>query len=293
MRFYVYFLRRPDKADPLDPPKNQPFYVGKGSNGRVRDHRKEALSLLHKSGRKSYKIHVIHKLWRQGLDFQEDIFCNNLTHQEAIDLEIEMIRIYGRKDNKTGILTNLTRGGDGIIELSQEARDRIAAKKRGQKHTKETREKMSQAHLGRTFSEEHRKNLSISGIGKHNFLHTDKAKEKIRKEASPGGRCSRLGTKHSGEARKKNSQSHLGQIPWNKGIPQTEEARKRNSESHKGLTSPRKGAILTDETKEKLKIINLGKKRSPESIEKQKQTNLEKKAKAKEALEKPQRIPYL
>jgi len=31
MIFYVYCLRRPDKADLFDPAKNQPFYIGKES----------------------------------------------------------------------------------------------------------------------------------------------------------------------------------------------------------------------------------------------------------------------
>lgn len=54
--FYIYFLRRPDKIDPIEPWNNQPFYVGKGSNGRYLEHRKEADYLLNKPGRKTCKI---------------------------------------------------------------------------------------------------------------------------------------------------------------------------------------------------------------------------------------------
>ena len=42
MKFYIYFLRRPDKEDSLEPGRACPFYVGKGSNGRVNEHLKEA-----------------------------------------------------------------------------------------------------------------------------------------------------------------------------------------------------------------------------------------------------------
>jgi len=273
-KFYLYYLRRPDKVDFLDPDLGQPFYIGKGSNGRSSDHRKEALTLLHKPGRKTIKIRVIHKLWRRGLDFVEDIFIDGLTEQEAFELEIEAIKEYGRIDLGTGCLANGTDGGDGGVNLSLEIRERIRRAKQGSKHTKETRQKMSQSHRGKSISKEHRRKLSLANIGKHFIIHTDEAKEKIRNEALPGGRCSRSGAKHTEEAKQKNRLAHLGQIAWNKGIPQTEEAKRKNSEGHKGKPSPRKGAVLTEETKQKLRAANLGKKHSLESRQKMSERNM-------------------
>jgi len=35
-RFYVYYLRRPDREDPLEPGRACPFYIGKGCNCRYK-----------------------------------------------------------------------------------------------------------------------------------------------------------------------------------------------------------------------------------------------------------------
>ena len=38
-----------------------------------------------------------------------------MTWDEACTKEIEFIKLYGRKDNNTGILVNLTDGGEGTL----------------------------------------------------------------------------------------------------------------------------------------------------------------------------------
>lgn len=43
-----------------------------------------------------------------------EIIFNNLTWEEALQKECELIKEYGRLDNKTGILVNMTDGGDGV-----------------------------------------------------------------------------------------------------------------------------------------------------------------------------------
>lgn len=149
-RFYIYYLRRPDKPDPLDPEKGQPFYVGKGCNHRYKSHRKEAKGLLHKPGRKEYRISIIHMLWKQRLDFYEDIFLDGLTEQEAFDIEREAIEVYGRKDNGTGILANLTDGGEGNSGRSLESRKKTSNTLKGRPKTKETNKKNSESHIGKS-----------------------------------------------------------------------------------------------------------------------------------------------
>lgn len=52
------------------------------------------------------------------------------------------------------------------------------------------------------------------------------------------------------------------------GIKWSDLSRKRLSEAKKGKTSNRKGVKLSDSTKDKLRLANIGKKLSPETIEK-------------------------
>lgn len=181
--FYVYDLLRQDLPDPFHVWEDQPFYIGKGCNGRLYQHRKESRSALNKSGRKNIKINIIHTLWKNNLDFKEVILFDNLTEQEAFELERKLIAKYGRINNGTGILANLTDGGIGGV--------------------------------GRIFTEEHKRNISKSLIGlmvgekspwygkpsprkgKH---HTEESKKKTSK--SQKGKLKKKGNYHS----------------WNKGL---------------------------------------------------------------------------
>lgn len=84
MNYYTYAYLREDGT---------PYYVGKGKGRRVFD--------------KRHKIKVPPK---------ERILLlkQNLTEEDAIKHEIYMIFVFGRKDLGTGILRNLTNGGEGM-----------------------------------------------------------------------------------------------------------------------------------------------------------------------------------
>ena len=118
------------------------------------------------------------------------ILFENLSREEAIQKEIELIERYNSTNKKYGY--NITKGGDGTLGqiMSQETRNKISQAKKGHIVTEETRqkirekvsgekhhnynkklplevrEKISQAHKGMKFSDEHKKNLSISHKGK-------------------------------------------------------------------------------------------------------------------------------
>jgi hypothetical protein len=121
------------------------------------------------------------------------ILHENLDWEKACEIEKDLIAFYGRKDLGTGILRNLTDGGDGYPNPSEEVRRKLSKRNSGKnspcygrKASKETKLKLSQSHLGeknynygRKFSEEHRKKISKSHIalkkdhsGKNNPRYT-------------------------------------------------------------------------------------------------------------------------
>lgn len=146
---FVYRHVRPDI--------NKPFYIGIGvnSNGRYdRAFSKDRTSKIWKD--------IVHK--NNGI-FEVDILLWNLGWEEACDKEREFIKIYGRIDNKTGILANLTDGGEGslgIIPSIETLKKRSIALSGvnnpmfGKKFSPEYREKLSKAKIGSRLSEEHK-----------------------------------------------------------------------------------------------------------------------------------------
>jgi hypothetical protein len=260
--FYVYLLRRPDKEDPFEPGRACPFYVGKGSNGRIKEHRKEAKALLHKQGRKSIKIGVIHHLWKADQDFQEEIILSECTEEDAFECECQLIAAYGRVDLKTGILANQTAGGDGASGRSEEVRQRISEKLKARKMSEEFCKKLSERSLGNVYakgriaSEETRRKLSEAHKGK---IRTEEHSRHIS-EAKKGTSIWPNGRAFSDETRKKMSESH-------KGYSHSIEAREKMSEARKGNTY-RKGKPHSEETKKKISEAGKGRQHSEETRKK-------------------------
>lgn len=100
MNFYVYVF-----SDPLT---NVPFYVGKGKGNRWKHHLGKRKNFTR--GHKHFKIE---QLKAQGLSPLVHFAGVELTEKQAFDLEIELIAKWGREDKCTGILFNLTDGGEG------------------------------------------------------------------------------------------------------------------------------------------------------------------------------------
>jgi hypothetical protein len=152
-----------------------PYYIGKGNNSRAWN-------------RYGHRIHL-------PKDKKYIIMLEtNLTEVGAAAIERRMIRWYGRKDLGTGILLNMTDGGDGWS---------------GAKHTKEQLKKMSESQKGRKFTKEHKKKISLGKMGKNPWnkgLTTPfHVRDKISKNHYDvsGVNNPMHGKKHSDQTRKK------------------------------------------------------------------------------------------
>jgi len=118
MEYYTYAYLREDGT---------PYYIGKGKAGRI-------TNSLHRIAIPKNEERIIY-------------LKKNLTDEEARKHEIYMIAVLGRKDLGTGILRNMTDGGEGCA---------------GRVISQETKRKISRSHKGRKKSEAHRKAMSIS-----------------------------------------------------------------------------------------------------------------------------------
>lgn len=108
--YYVYHL--------IDPRNNLPFYVGKGKDDRMYDHEKSVLNNKFPNGNK-FLYNKIKKLLKENKIIVYKKIIENVNELEALNVEICEIKKYGRKDNKTGYLCNLTDGGESFLGFKQ------------------------------------------------------------------------------------------------------------------------------------------------------------------------------
>ncbi len=109
----------------------QPFYVGKGKKKREKSHMYP--SNLRK---KSYKNNTIKKVLKEtGEEPIHFRIYENLTNEEAIRIEAELIKFFGRVDLGTGLLTNMTDGGEGVDNFADKNTSKPWARKKVYQYT--------------------------------------------------------------------------------------------------------------------------------------------------------------
>jgi len=124
-------------------------------------------------------------------------------------------------------LTNLTPGGDGNHNPTPETRAKMRAAKLGIKPTPETRAKLSASAKAKMFTENHRRNLTLSMLGKKRGPMSAEQREKIG-ASNRGERHHYFGKKLSAEHVAKMRQAHLGQKLSPESIAKREATRAAN-----------------------------------------------------------------
>lgn len=104
----------------------QPFYVGKGKKERETSH-------LFPSNLKSlnHKNNTIKEIVRESGEVPVHLrIYENLSNDDAIKIEAEFIKKFGRVNNESGILTNMTDGGEGVNNFVDKNVSKIWARKK-------------------------------------------------------------------------------------------------------------------------------------------------------------------
>jgi hypothetical protein len=154
--FYTYVYLREDGS---------PYYVGKGT------------------GRRAFEFYGTHRPPNDRSRIQIRFWPDEAM---ALAYEIYQIDFWGRKDLGTGILRNLTDGGDGTS---------------GYTHSVETRRKLSEAHVGRPLPLSARIKISQAN---RNRVWSVGSRHKMS--------ASKSGQTHSSETCKKISEAHCGKV---------------------------------------------------------------------------------
>jgi hypothetical protein len=181
MTFYTYMWLRADAT---------PYYVGKGHGDRAFTSRGHGVHRPKESAR------ILVQFWS--------------SEQEAFDMEKFYIRLFGRKDNGTGILRNRTDGGEGCLLSAADTARRNAAIKAA--YTTERREEQRQKMLGNKHSlgfipsEESKKRMRLAKLGKNKSAETRR-----RMSAAKKGNKDGLGHFVSATTRQKLHDANKGQ----------------------------------------------------------------------------------
>lgn len=197
--FYVYAWLRPCGT---------PFYIGKGKgdrDARTKSHNPYFMNIVAKASREGAAVKVVR--WQEGL-----------SEEDALNLEIAYIKLFGRRNTGTGVLANMTDGGDGMSgaimsdetlsrmravqsNRTPETRAKMSAWQIGKPKSAAHRDALSAAHMGKPLSQAHRSALSAAGLGR---VVSDETRAKIG--------ASNRGKKLSIEARAKIGLVHRGKV---------------------------------------------------------------------------------
>ncbi len=216
-----------------DPRTDELRYIGKTSTsleGRLWQHINDA-----KKGMKTYKSSWIKLLLQFGMEPYIKVLGE--TTEKAWQ-EDEKAWIAKAKEEGAR-LTNLTKGGDGLIgfRMSEKNKQKLSEynKKIG---------RIPPNWKGRKQSPEHIKKKVDARKAKGNYNHSDETKENISKSRKGKGLGNQgtLGLKHTDETKQKMSEAHTGEKNHFFGQQHSEETKRKMGKARKGKNMGNKNA---------------------------------------------------
>ena len=156
--YYIYACLREDGT---------PYYIGKGQADRA------------------WAKHKYHKVPPPDKII---ILESDLTEVDAFASERKYIQQYGRKDIGTGILRNMTDGGDGVVghKHSEETKKKITLARMGKPTnlgkimSEEQKQKLREVNKGKIVSADTGRKISEAKKGKPGKPHSEESKAKMK-----------------------------------------------------------------------------------------------------------------
>lgn len=149
-----YFIYRHIRLD-----TNEVFYIGVGT--KYTDKRAPNANPY----RRAFLAAPRNPFWKNIVaktKYEVDIIYESDSYEFIEEKEREFIKLYGRRELKTGTLCNMTDGGKGQKNVHL------------RKHSDETKKKMSESAKGRVFTEEHKKKLREAKLNNPTKFWKDK-----------------------------------------------------------------------------------------------------------------------
>jgi hypothetical protein len=109
--------------------KEEIFYIGIG-----------------KTEKRAYSTEARNRHWKsivKNTAYRVEILQIGISWEDACALEKQLIEKLGRSDLGTGALVNMTSGGEGIQNLSEESREKISKTSTGRRKSEECKLKLS------------------------------------------------------------------------------------------------------------------------------------------------------
>ena len=233
--------------------KNQVFYIGIGTDDKGKYTR------AYSKNRNRYWKRIV-----ENTDYEVEILLDDITKEEAIKKEMEFIQIYGRRDLGLGTLCNLTDGGEGASNMSEEGKERIRQFRRNSVMPQEQKNRYSEMFKGSGNPNASKvicgKTLRVFGSIQEaaDFLSINK--HTLRNNLN-GKNCNKVGFYY-----------HKDYLE--KGLEKLEEERllKIKQVSEK-LSEDRSSRVVSEETRKKLSVARKGRRPSEITIEKLRERN--------------------